>query len=131
MLKTTLRATLGALALASAAALAAPVSNDGFKYIGGEGGWEPVQHSYVMNNGRFVHSDECDHAVRAPVARAAPAFNGGFKYIEGEGSWEPAQHSYVLSNGRYAHSNECDHAIRAAQIPTAAEIEAVRMLYAG
>lgn len=134
MMKTrTLSAVLGALALASGAVQAAPVSNDGFAYIGGDGGWELVKHDYVPSNGRLVHSDKCDHAVRAPAV-AAPASNAGYVYTGGgDGGWEPAQHKYVSINGRYAHSNECDHTVRARvwRGPTAAEVEEARIRYPG
>ena len=46
---------------------------NGFEYIGGEGGWQLVQHHYVMREGKLVHSDECDHVIRA--ASAAPTMD--------------------------------------------------------
>lgn len=46
---------------------------NGFEYIGGDGGWQLVQHRYVVNNGRLVHSEECDHAIRS--ASAVPTFD--------------------------------------------------------
>lgn len=121
------------VAIPPQSAQAAPVSNDGFAYIGGDGGWELVQHNYVLSNGRLVHSDECDHAVRAPAV-AAPASNAGFVNAGGgDGGWELARHKYVSINGRYAHSNECDHTVRARvwRGPTAAEVEDARIRYPG
>ena len=41
---------------------------NGFEYVGGDGGWQVVEHKYVLSNGRFVHSDECDHAIRSAQA---------------------------------------------------------------
>ena len=43
---------------------------DGFEYIGGDTGWQVAQHKYVLRGGRFAHSEECDHVLRA--AAAAP-----------------------------------------------------------
>lgn len=37
---------------------------DGFQFVGGETGWALVPHIFVWRDGRFAHSDECDHAVR-------------------------------------------------------------------
>jgi hypothetical protein len=41
---------------------------NGFEYIGGDGGWQLAGHKYVLSNGRFVHSEECDHTIRAAQA---------------------------------------------------------------
>ena len=46
-------------------------SLDGFEFIGGEAGWQPAQHKMERRSGRWVHSDECDHAIR-PAQAAAP-----------------------------------------------------------
>jgi hypothetical protein len=144
MLKTkTLKIALGALALASvsvpalagsyASSLAAPLPRAGFEYVGGESGWEPAQHKYVWTNGRFEHSDECDHAVRAATSPASAEVEvvSGFEFVGGEGGWEPAQHKYVFVDGRLAHSDECDHVIRVVATPTRAEIDEMNALYPG
>jgi hypothetical protein len=47
---------------------AKPGTVDGFEYIGGDGGWQLAGHKYVLSNGRFVHSEECDHTIRAAQA---------------------------------------------------------------
>ena len=50
-----------------AVAAPAPAQNvraSPFEYVGGDGGWQLVQHKYVWGAGRFAHSDECDHAIR-------------------------------------------------------------------
>ena len=44
---------------------------NGFEYIGGDGGWQLSQHKYVRLAGKFVHSEECDHAVRSVKAPTA------------------------------------------------------------
>ena len=41
---------------------------NGFEYIGGDGGWQLAEHKYVLRDGRFAHSDECDHAIRSAQA---------------------------------------------------------------
>ena len=37
---------------------------NGFEYLGGDAGWQPISHTLVWEAGRFAHSDECDHRVR-------------------------------------------------------------------
>ena len=44
------------------------LSKGGFEYIGGDAGWQLSQHKYVRVAGKFQHSEECDHAVRAVKA---------------------------------------------------------------
>ena len=39
-------------------------SVNGWTYVGGEVGWQLTPHSLVWSGNRFVHSDECDHAIR-------------------------------------------------------------------
>ncbi len=56
---------------ATAPAVATPRPIDGFEYIGGEGGWQPSQHKYIRSAQGFVHSDECDHAIRTAKAPTA------------------------------------------------------------
>ena len=139
----TLKITLGALAFAtmsvpalagaSASSVAASLPQAGFAYVGGESGWEPAQHKYVWANGRFEHSEECDHTIRA-VTNPGPADSkvvAGFEFVGGESGWEPAQHKYVLVDGLLAHSEECDHEIRVVAAPTRAEIEEMQSLYPG
>lgn len=51
---------------------------NGFEYVGGEAGWQPAGHKFVRRAGRFVHSEECDHAirvVRGPTAAEMDATN--------------------------------------------------------
>lgn len=139
----TLKITLGALALATMSvpalagahpsSLAAPAPQGGFEYVGGDVGWEPAQHKYVWTNGRFEHSDECDHAIRATTspASAGATVVSGFEFVGGEVGWEPAQHKYVLVDGRLAHSEEGDHEIRVVAAPTRAEIDEMQALYPG
>jgi hypothetical protein len=43
-------------------------SVNGFEYAGGEAGWQLSPHKFVWSEGRFVHSDECDHAIRTAKA---------------------------------------------------------------
>ena len=46
---------------------------NGFEYVGGETGWQLVQHRFVIDRtGKLVHSEDCDHARRpAPAAPTA------------------------------------------------------------
>lgn len=49
---------------------AGPRIVNGFEYIGGETGWQPAQHRFAFSNGRLIHTEECDHAIR--TAEAVP-----------------------------------------------------------
>lgn len=66
-----------AFAAQAAPAEAQPsLSRGGFEFVGGDTGWQLSQHKYVLSGGRFVHSDECDHAIRvvkAPTAQEIEA----------------------------------------------------------
>lgn len=35
-----------------------------FEYVGGDAGWQLVQHHYIVVNGRFEHASDCDHEMR-------------------------------------------------------------------
>jgi len=41
---------------------------NGFEYLGGEAGWQPISHTLVLKAGRLAHSDECDHMIRVVKA---------------------------------------------------------------
>ena len=43
------------------------VTADGWRYVGGETGWELVQHAYVFRNGKLVHIDNIDHSTPKPT----------------------------------------------------------------
>lgn len=53
-----------AVAAADLSSPSAAPAREAFTYLGGEAGWEPAQHKYVLVNGRLAHSEECDHAIR-------------------------------------------------------------------
>ena len=42
------------------------VTADGWRYVGGETGWELVQHAYQFRNGKLVHVDKIDHTTPKP-----------------------------------------------------------------
>lgn len=52
-------------AVVEPAAPKANVATSGFEYAGGDTGWQIAEHKYVLSDGRFVHSADCDHAVRS------------------------------------------------------------------
>ena len=56
---------------------------DGFEFIGGEAGWQPAQHKMERRAGRWVHSDECDHAIRAAQAAAPQAVDAAHRLYGG------------------------------------------------
>ncbi len=39
------------------------VTTDGWRYVGGDTGWELVQHDYEFRNGTLAHTDKCDHRI--------------------------------------------------------------------
>lgn len=43
------------------------VSADGWRYVGGDTGWELVPHSYAFRGGRLVHTDNIDHNTPKPT----------------------------------------------------------------
>ena len=45
---------------------------NGFEYTGGDAGWQVAQHRFVLRDGRFAHSEECDHQIRTV---AKPTFD--------------------------------------------------------
>ena len=50
-------------------AVAAPVNVatgkvNGFEYLGGEAGWQPISHTLAWTPQGFGHSNVCDHAIR-------------------------------------------------------------------
>lgn len=59
------------------------VSPDGFEFIGGEAGWQLAQHKMERRSGSWVHSDECDHAIRAAQAAAPRDGDAAYKLYGG------------------------------------------------
>lgn len=115
-----------------AAAPDAARATNGFEYVGGESGFQLAQHKYILVGGTFVHSDECDHAIRAkPATTASTRAVNGFEPVGGEPGWQLSQHKYVYEGGKWAHSDQCDHVIRAASMPNPADIERNRTLSPG
>ena len=39
---------------------------DAWRYVGGDTGWELVQHAYAFRNGKLVHADKFDHSTPKP-----------------------------------------------------------------
>ena len=59
-------------------------ATNGFEYVGGDTGWQIAEHKYVLADGRFVHSADCDHAVRArPLVTPADVEAGRKLYLGG------------------------------------------------
>lgn len=42
------------------------VTTDGWRYVGGETGWELVQHAYAFRGGKLLHIDNIDHSTPKP-----------------------------------------------------------------
>lgn len=115
-------------AAAVAVTAPAPRSVDGFEAIGGEPGWQLVNPTYGLAEGKLVRTDTAPAATTAATTTLAAA---GFEYVGGEAGWELSQHKYVFAGGSLAMSDECDHAIRIVKAPTPAEVEATSKLYPG
>ena len=49
----------------SATAVNGAVS-DGWRYVGGDTGWELIQHAYAFRGGKLVHVDNIDHSTPKP-----------------------------------------------------------------
>ncbi len=54
------------------------ITADGWRYVGGETGWELVQHAYAFRNGKLVHIDTIDHST--PKPSLASIFEGKQQY---------------------------------------------------
>ena len=39
---------------------------DGWRYVGGDTGWELIQHAYAFRNGKLLHIDNIDHSTPKP-----------------------------------------------------------------
>ena len=61
----------------------ASASPDGFEFVGGDAGWQLAQHKYVRSDGRFMHSNECDHAKRMAQAVSPRDVEDGRKLSPG------------------------------------------------
>lgn len=104
----------------------------GFESVPGEPVAQLAQHKYVLVGGTLVHSDECDHAIRAkPAMTVGTHAIGGFEPVSGEPGAQLAQHKYVYAGGKWEHSAQCDHAIRNASVPRPADIERARTFSPG
>ena len=59
-------------AKAANTATAAPaiVAADGFEFIGGEAGWQPAVHKFVLTDGHVAHAADCPIALAAVTPRA-------------------------------------------------------------
>ncbi len=42
------------------------VVSDGWRYVGGDTGWELIQHAYAFRGGKLVHVDNIDHSTPKP-----------------------------------------------------------------
>ena len=42
------------------------VVTDGWRYVGGDTGWELVQHAYAFRGGKWLHIDNIDHSTPKP-----------------------------------------------------------------
>lgn len=42
------------------------VTANGWRYVGGDTGWELVQHAYDFRNGQWGHADTIDHSTPKP-----------------------------------------------------------------
>ena len=47
-------------------------SGDGWRFVGGEPGWELEQHSYAIVRGRLVHNDRFPHDTPKPLGMQRP-----------------------------------------------------------
>lgn len=72
------------LAQAKAAPRPAAASvGHGFESVGGETGWQLVPHKLVLAGGRFQHSNECDHMVKAAEAQTPSGLKDAPKLLPG------------------------------------------------
>ncbi len=60
--------------------IAAATAVGNWRYVGGDIGWELVQHAYVFRNGKLVHVDQLEH--NTPKPSLASIVEGRKQYAE-------------------------------------------------
>ncbi len=88
------------------------VTADGWRYVGGETGWELVPHAYEFRSGKLVHADKLDHTAPKPnlasIEQERHAVTAdGWRHTGGESEWELVQHSYEFRQGKLVHAADC------------------------
>ena len=95
-------------------AMKSEVSADGWRYVGGETGWELVPHAYEFRNGKLVHIDKIEYSTPKPtVASVEQARNSvtsdGWRHVGDETEWSPVPYAYEFRGGKLVHADSFDH----------------------
>lgn len=107
------------------------VSYDGWEFANDE--WRPVDHKFVLENGRMVHADS--HATTSASVQASRdgksqelvAADGA---VLRNGEWQFPTHAYDIVGGRLVHVDSLPHSgQRANSTTTAAERQQATELY--
>ena len=88
------------------------VTADGWRYVGGETGWELVSPAYQFHSGKLVSADKFDHASPKPtLASIVQDRNAvtpdGWRHVGGENEWDLVQYAYELRQGQLVHAATC------------------------
>ena len=88
------------------------VTADGWRYVGGETGWELVPPAYQFHSGKLVSADKLNHASPKPtLASIVQDRNAvtadGWRHVGGENEWDLVQYAYELRQGQLVHAATC------------------------
>lgn len=126
------RSLLVAMALSVVALplAAEPVSHwlagDGFEYVGGDAGWDLVQH-------RHFDAESSPRVLQQRSGEPTPAqpASGDFNFAGGDTGWQLVAPAFAWRNGRLEPSDPSREAARAPAKVTTSDTEEASRLYPG
>ena len=86
------------------------VSYDGWEFANDE--WRPVDHKFVFQNGRMVHSDShatTSASVRVPGDEKSKELVAADGAVFRDGEWQLPTHAYDIIGGRLVHVDSLPH----------------------
>jgi hypothetical protein len=107
------------------------ISYDGWEFINDE--WRPVDHKWVIENGRMVHADShptTSASVQAPQDSKSQDLIAPDGAVFRNGEWQLPTHAYDIVGGRLVHVDSLPHSIqRESSTITTAERRRAAELY--
>lgn len=119
-----------ALSIVALPLAAEPVSHrlagDGFEYVGGDAGWDLVQH-------RYFDAESSPRVLQQRSGEPTPAqpASGDFKFVGGETGWQLVSPAFAWRNGRFEPSDPPREAARAPAKVTKGDPGEAARLYPG
>ena len=88
------------------------VTTDGWRYVGGEAGWELVQPAYEFRDGQLISIDTVDRSTPKPslasiVQERNAVTADGWQHVGGENEWDRVQYAYEFRQGQLVHAATC------------------------